>query len=378
MRPSPLVVGYAALSAVAAIALVVGLITGDYRAIERSDYMMYHTAARIVVQGNGDCLYVEACQAAAQEELIGEEPSFTGGALPFNSPPLLAAVFAPLGWLSLPAGFAIFVIISLIVLAAATWRLAWGGAATRALAVIIVLSSWPTAMAVVRGQASLLVIGGIGLSVASMNARGGLALGLAALKPTLVPVWAVWLAYNGKWRTIGAALLVLVALTVLTLIVVSPQAIADYPNYVLGVAAPDATGVHVEQMVNWRGAGYRLGLGSWFVVGGAMLTLLVVAVAWWRTRTVRLTAALALIATPLVIPHANQHEAILAILGVVFALAVAKDERPWLVAAALGLNAILWLGPVLDGSTSGALLFAAELAALAVVAAVAMRPRPTP
>ena len=99
---------YALLAAIAALVFSAAILLGPYRAVERSDYMTYHVAARIVLDGHGACLYDERCQADAQRELIGKEPTFARGALPFNSPPWLAALVAPLGLLSLPAGFAVF------------------------------------------------------------------------------------------------------------------------------------------------------------------------------------------------------------------------------------------------------------------------------
>ncbi len=48
---------YAVPAAILSLALGVALLLGPYRAIERSDYMTYHVAARIVLAGDGDCLY---------------------------------------------------------------------------------------------------------------------------------------------------------------------------------------------------------------------------------------------------------------------------------------------------------------------------------
>jgi hypothetical protein len=167
-------------------------------------------------------------------------------------------------------------------------------------------------------------------------------------------------------------------MTAVTLVVVSPQAVADYPAYVLGVAGPDSVGVHPEEMVNWRGASVRLGLGTWFLAVGTIATLGAVALSWWRTPRWRLAAAAAFIATPLVIPHANQHEAILAMIGVLIAVSAVPRLRMPLVSGALALHALLWTGPLLDGQASGALLFAAELVALLVVVALSLERQPTP
>jgi hypothetical protein len=80
-----------------------------------------------------------------------------------------------------------------------------------------------------------------------------------------------------------------------------------------------------------------------------------------------LAAGVALLATPLVIPHANQHEAILGGLGVILLLAAARERtrfRP-LGAAAIGTHAVLWGGPMLGGEASAWLLFGLLMAWLA-------------
>ena len=126
-RPLPWAGACALLTTAAAVALAVGILGGDFRAVERSDYVTYQTAGLIVLHGDGACLYTAECQAAAQHELIGDEPSFERGALPFNSPPWLAALAAPLALLPLHLAFGIFTTLSLLLLASAAWRLAWGG-----------------------------------------------------------------------------------------------------------------------------------------------------------------------------------------------------------------------------------------------------------
>ena len=123
------------------------------------------------------------------------------------------------------------------------------------------------------------------------------------------------------------ALAVFAGLVLLGVLVVSPQALLDYPAHLLGVAGEDALGVHVDEMVNWRGVAERLGLGGWFVIAATVATLAAVAYAWWRNRSLAMGAAIAFLATPLVIPHANQHEAILAELGVVLAIAALPAMR---------------------------------------------------
>ena len=376
---------YVVATGILAIVFAGAILTGPYRAIQRSDYMTYQTAARIVLEARGDCLYTVACQSRAQRDLIGEEPSFSHGALPFNSPPWLAALVVPLGPLPLAVAFTLFALLALAALCLAVWRLAWGGAGTRLVATLLVLTAWPTVMAAIRGQSTLLVAGLLGLSMASSlgrhTLRAGAYLGLAALKPTLMPVLAVRLLVERRWRTLAVAAAVVGGLIILAAVVVSPKAVTDYPKYLLDLAQADsATGVHVEQMINWRGAALRLGAEHTLLASaGVMLTLGLTGAAWWwarrSPRASALGAAISLVATPLVIPHANQHEAILAMLGVLLAVTAIEELRSRLAVAAITMQGLLWIGPALSEQTDAWLLFIGLLTCLGVLAALAWRER---
>jgi len=362
---------YALVASMAAVVFAGAILLGPYRAVERSDYMTYHVAARIVLDGHGSCLYDARCQADTQRELIGEEPSFAGGALPFNSPPWLAAAVAPLGGLPLPVGFAAFTLLGLAALGWGVWRATahagWTAPGVRVLAVILVLTAWPTVMAAIRGQSTLLAAGLLALSVGLARYRSGLAMGLSALKPPLDPLWAAWQLTGGHWRAVSTAAAVGVAWLALAAVVVSPQALVEYPTHLVSVAGQDAAGVHPAEMINWRGAAERLGVGAWLVVAGSAGTVAVVATIWLRTRSRHLGAAAAFLATPIVIPHANQHEFVLATIGILLAVAAVPELRRRLATWAVGLHPILWMGVALDARAVAWLLFAAEVGWLAVV-----------
>lgn len=362
---------YALLATIVAVLFAWGILLGPYRAVERSDYMTYHMAARIVLDGHGACLYDKRCQADEQLELIGEEPTFASGLLPFISPPWLAALVAPLGWLPLPVGFAIFTLIGLAILGWGAWRAAThaglSGLAPRLLATILVLTAWPTALAAVRGQSSLLAVGLLGLSVGLARYRSGLALGLSLVKFTLAPLWGGWQLLGRHWRAVGTALLIGLAFVLLTALVVSPQAILDYPEYALGIAGGQVLGVHPKEMVNWRGAAERLDLGTWFTIGGSLVTLALVAVVWMRSPSRHLGAAAAFLATPLVLPYANQQEFVLATLGILLAVVAVPELRGRLATVAIVLHLVAWGGVALDGQTGAWLLFGLELGWLLLV-----------
>jgi hypothetical protein len=128
-------------------------------------------------------------------------------------------------------------------------------------------------------------------------------------------------------------------------------------------------------MVNWRGAVARLGTGPWLLIIGTVATLAALAVTWAAGAGRQLAAAAAFIATPLVLPHANQHEAVLAAFGVVLAVGAAGEWRTRLTVGAVATHAILWAGPAMPAEASAWMLFAAELVWLTVVAVVAVRTR---
>ena len=358
---------YAVVTAVLATAFAIGILGGPYRAVERSDYMTYQTAGRIVLQGHGACLYTLACQERAQHELIGDEPTFASGVLPFTSPPWLPAVASPLATLSLQPAFALFTLLSVLLLALAAWRLAWGRPGTRLVAVVLLVSAWPVTMAVIRGQATLAVAALLGLSASASLAGGGASAagalaGLAVMKPTLVPLWLARLGVERRWRALLVAGLVVAALVLLAAVVVSPRAVADYPAYLLGLAgSTESPGIHVEEMINWRGATLRLGASDLVTLVGTALTLGGVALAWWwarsSSRAPALGAAVAFVATPLVIPHANQHELILASLGLLLAITALSELRAQLVAGVIVFHALLWTGPLLSGEAAAWLIF---------------------
>jgi hypothetical protein len=202
-------------------------------------------------------------------------------------------------------------------------------------------------------------------------------MGLSALKPTLVPLWAAWQLLGGHWRAVGTAVATGIVFVALAAIVVSPKALIDYPAYLFGIAGGDALGVHPAEMVNWRGAGVRLGVESWFVIAGSIGTLGLVALAWRWTSSRHLSAAAAFLATPLVLPHANQHEFVLATVGILLAVAAVPQHRTRLAAAAIAVHAILWSGVVIDSQAAAWLLFTAELGWLLVVVWLARTAAPS-
>ena len=239
-------------------------------------------------------------------------------------------------------------------------------------------------MGAIRGQSSLAVAGLLGLSVVAAGSgraqRSGALLGLSAFKPTLGPLWLARMALDRSWAALLVAAGVGVALVLISALVVAPQAVLDYPSYLLGTAGdPNALGIHVEQMVNWRGAALRLGRGgSPLAAVGVTLTLLVLVAAWWwgrgSDRATPLAAAAAFVATPLVHPACEPARGDPRLARRAASLVAALPElRGRLAVAAIGSQVVLWIGPVLDPQASAWLLFGMLLAWLCLIAALSWR-----
>jgi hypothetical protein len=90
-------------------------------------------------------------------------------------------------------------------------------------------------------------------------------------------------------------------------------------------------------------------------------------------RAPALGAAVAFVATPLVIPHANQHELVLASLGLLLAVTALSELRVPLVSGMIGFHAVLWAGPLLSGEAAAWLIFIGLLAWLVVLVALSRR-----
>lgn len=369
-------VAYAIVSLLFAAWFLASVLGSGARPIEHSDYMSYHAAGDLVLAGEGGCIYDPACQERAQRNLMPPDVDFTRG-LPFNNPPSLALLLAPLAALPLAAGFAIWNAIgtaAFIVAAATTVRHVPG----HVLVVLLALTAWPTVTAILRGQVSLLVSAlllGCVILVGERSRSSGALLGLATLKPTLVPLLGVWLLWRRAWAVAGVAIITGVALLAIPALVLGPETLLDYPGYAVSqLSDPNAAGIHPEQMINWRAAAIWTGLPGAAVLAATLLTLVAVAAIWLRAGSDSvLRSAAALLATPLVIPHANQHEALLGVVAWLLLVAGPGQRVGWLAPTAVAMHIALWLALPLWGDGAARLTMALLLVSLGIVGWLAWR-----
>jgi alpha-1,2-mannosyltransferase len=85
------------------------------------DYIAFHTAGLLLMQGHGEQLYERALVVATQDDVLhGAAPGFYDA---FRNPPFFALPFAPLSSFDLIPGYAVWSVLSLAFLALALWLL---------------------------------------------------------------------------------------------------------------------------------------------------------------------------------------------------------------------------------------------------------------
>ncbi len=354
--------GYAGLSLVVAATVVAGVLS-VVSAVQRTDQLAYQAAGRIVADGDGSHLYDPALQLDAERVIVGDAVHLTRG-LPFNNPPSLAVLNAPLASLPQWMAFTVWTGIGIGAFAWEMWQVTGDGPHGRLALLALALSAWPVIAAALRGQVSLLVAGVIGASAALVTARpgaSGVLLGIATLKPTLTPLYGFALFVH-RPRVSLIAIGTVAVIVGLTIPFVGIGTWIEYPRYVLGqFNDPDAAGIHVEEMVNWRALGSWIGGTAGLVAAalGTAITLILTTWLWIRTRIASplLSMAAVMAATPLLIPHANQHEALLAVPAWLIVVGSAFVPR-WVPFVGITLHLVGWAALPLWGIGGSRLMFA--------------------
>jgi hypothetical protein len=242
---------------------------------------------------------------------------------PSPYPPLLAAVLVPFTHLPPPAAFAIWTACSLAASIALLWRvnqLAPGVGKTRA--ALIFFTTLPVLQAFLLGQPVLFLAVAMAESYLALrkgaDLRGGVWLGLLALKPQYGLLLGLFLLWKQRWQAVVGAAVGVVAVLVISALVAGPRSILDYATAVSAMGDIRDPYAASAEMVNWRSlivnARPSIGNTSGVAVVGVLSILTVVAIAWgtrgrWRTSTSALEWQLlaVIVGTFLVSYHSHMH-----------------------------------------------------------------------
>ncbi len=323
------------------------------------DFLAFYTSGRILNEYGPTRLYDLDLQRALHQ---GVEPSADRRPLwPFLNLPFVAIFFAPLARLPVKEAYFVWMIVNLTLLVATMLIMAWkpgprgeGGSSPRSirenlrmnfgsstaievklLCIVGALALAPTAWGLANGQLTFLVMLVIALFFKDLlnrrDRRAGVWLGFLLIKQQLLVAPLFLLAFKRGWRTLTAALVVMLTLLLLSLGMVGMDGLSAYLNIMrMGVTNDPSVSFFAQSQHNWRGLFLRYGLE-----GGPLLlatslasaaTLGLLLYSWrgaWRPDALRLTALV--LATLIVAPHCHWQE--WALLAIVLSLFVCDPEE---------------------------------------------------
>ena len=173
------------------------------------DFMAYWSAARLALTGRPEAVFDEGVIAAVQHAAV---PALPGIVFPWHYPPTFLLPVVPLGVLPYPAALALFVVAMAALGAVLVHRVlpdrrAWITAAATPAGLIGLLD----------GQNAFLTVALAGFALLWLERRpiaAGVLIGLLALKPHLAVLFPLALLAEGRWRSIAAAAVTVIVLTV--------------------------------------------------------------------------------------------------------------------------------------------------------------------
>ncbi|MHB8516080.1 MAG: glycosyltransferase family 87 protein [Dehalococcoidia bacterium] len=258
------------------------------------DFAVFYSAGLMVRHGQGSQLYDQRA-LAAQEARVSGRPDNGAPALPYFSPPAVAAALAPLTLLPVGTAAAVFLALSALLLVASLAML------TRAsglgyMSIWLVLGAGLAYQSVLdtlfHGQLSFILLFLFTAAFASFRSRhnglGGFFLGLLLIKPNFVLLPLALLAWKRQRAALigfGVAAAVVVGCSVA---VAGPSVLWQYPQFLRAAAGwDDKNGISIAGMFGWNalvrgyfGPGHMTEVTLWSL---ALAVPTVAAVAWsWR------------------------------------------------------------------------------------------------
>jgi hypothetical protein len=261
---------------------------------------------------------------------------------PSPYPPAMAAVLEPLASAPPPLAFAIWTGFSLAASVVLLWRvdqLAPSVGKTRA--AVVFFTTLPVLQAFVLGQPVLFLAVAMAESYLALRKgaefRGGVWLGLLALKPQYGLLLGLFLLWKRRWHAVAGACVGVGAVLVASALAAGPRSLLDYVSAVSAMGDIRDPYAASAEMVNWRSlivnARPSIGNTSGVLAFVALSLVTVAAIAWatrgrWRTATVELDWQLlaVIVGTFLVSYHSHMHGLVLLTVPLAAIWSVSKRE----------------------------------------------------
>jgi Glycosyltransferase family 87 len=244
------------LGGLLATALVVELAL-PFRESAHHDFLAFYGAGRLVLLGDPAGIYDPVALTEVQRRII-PGPVGANGYMPFINPPFAAVAFAPFAALSPEAARAVWAGIGVALLIAAALAIArLRSARERALGAMLIALSFPAYHALAESQWSILLLAsGVAAIAAARQGRWalvGLALVPFWIKPQLLVLPLVALAFARHWRALAATGLGGAALVALSLPFTGLVPYERYVGYLTDVVTSHFTGAGAVDAAIWQG-----------------------------------------------------------------------------------------------------------------------------
>ena len=338
IRRSSWLVAVVLNAGLALASLVLWAIAYTHRLTLGADFTAFYTGWSLVVNGLGHRLYDYHLQTVVQQQLLGGQ-HLAGGLLPFNYPPHVALLFAPLAYLSLARAYLVWSVLQLSVLmwlAEVLWKhlKEEGVSAQNRFLFISAVAALPAVLATLYlGAFSIfMLLCSLNFALAlrqNDDLRAGLWVVFLSLKPQVAVVPALVLVATRRWKAIAVAAgggLIMVIVTTLAFGTGVWLNFAGVLNTTYG--ADSSLGVSPSAMGNLRGIlTFVLGdrstdLVNWISLFAFIATSIFILWLWSSSQgsahDFDIRMAVALLTGILFSLHANPHDGVLVVAPVLF------------------------------------------------------------
>ena len=289
------------------------------------DFLPLYAAGQLIRTDPGS-LYNRGSQLETQQAAAGIRPqSF----LPFAYPPVTAGFFAPLTLLSYRNAYAVWVLISLLMLGLSIYLCSDNfqlGEEGRRFLAIGTIALFPVYIALVQGQTATLILLLFTLAFRALQKgsewRAGVWVGLLFLKPQWLLLPGLVLLSRKAWKALLSLVISLFLLLLGGICLVGWEGFGQLLALMLQMASGRETTAPPLHQYNLRALGFFLTLGPAFWILGSALVALVVTATWWRREDTPWHLPTLTLGMILASPQANPHDLVL----VVPALAVLIAE----------------------------------------------------
>jgi hypothetical protein len=307
---------------------------------QKTDFITYFAAARLVVEGHAGSLYNFAALSTVERHVIAPY-RLTYGVLPYIYPPCFAVGLAPLGFIGLVPAYGLWAALNALWLCLAlvvVQRRARLGVLGSAVLWLGTLTFVPTFIGLLQGQVSFLLLALLGGTLLSLERRldapAGACLALAMIKPTYVLPCLVVLLARGRWRAIISFAGATVLLTLLPMLVGGTRINTDYVETLRRAMGwttqfgygPEKTASLAGPLRDLLPPGPALAVLAVLTLAGLVL----VAVVARRSPAMAAPFALAVVVGLLISPHVLIHDLVLLLIPVGVALQLRQAGPGWL------------------------------------------------